>query len=145
LVACKKLIKATGQMFLSCPNTMDKKDPYDTQYAAHLYEWDVDELTEALDTAGFEISQAVGLTAKKREFDVFMSRQPKEEQEWYADLGTYLPTPWLMAIAPIRYPEAASEVLLVCHPKGQRRQNKRFKRPQGDFKGETISQQRFDL
>ena len=30
-------------MFLSCPNTMNKKDPYDTQYAIHVYEWDIHE------------------------------------------------------------------------------------------------------
>ena len=37
---CFKLLKPGGEMFLSCPNTANKKDPYDTQYAAHVYEWD---------------------------------------------------------------------------------------------------------
>ncbi len=110
---CYKLMKPGAEMFLSCPNTMDKKDPYDTQYAAHLYEWDMEELSDAVQEIGFEIIDCFGLVAKKKEFDKFMESRSVEEKKVYNRLKEYFPTTWLMAIAPVLYPQAASEVALI--------------------------------
>ncbi len=114
LIACHRVMKPSSRLFLSCPNTMDKRDPYDTQYAAHLYEWNLEELTDALLDIGFMINEVFGLVAKKREFDVFMQSRPDAENELYGKLAKYLPTNWLMSFIPILYPEAASEVLIIA-------------------------------
>ncbi len=111
---CFKLMKPSAEIFLSCPNTMNKKDPYDTQYAAHLYEWDLQELSAELLRIGFNIYETHDKINKKREFDIFMQSRPESEQQMYARFKEYLPTNWLMSLFPILYPEAAAEVLIIA-------------------------------
>ena len=108
LVECYKLLKPGKKMFLSCPNTMDKKDPYDTQYRAHLYEWNLTELKEAVLEVGFKVNDVFGLYSKKRKFDKLM-----ENDKTYQRLKEYFPTPFLMSFYPVLYPEYSDEVLLV--------------------------------
>jgi len=123
---CFNLIKTDGTLFLSCPNTMNKKDPYDTQYAAHLYEWDLEELSEALRKVGFHVHDVFGLTAKVKAFNEFMKTCNDKEFLIFNRLKQYLPTPWLMAIAPILYPKAASEVLILAKKTPSRRERELF-------------------
>lgn len=118
---CYKLLKPGGEMFLSCPNTMDKTDPYDTQYAAHVYEWGLDELREAVQEIGFSIEEEYGLVAKVRDFEKWLEKDGKHLKEQYSALKKYMPTAWLMAFIPVLYPEAAAEVLLICSKKSKRR------------------------
>jgi len=110
---CYNLLKPGHRMFLSCPNTMNKKDPYDTQYAAHVYEWDREELSKAVREIGFEIAEEYGLVAKVREFEEWMKHQSSDLQSEYWRLKEYLPTQWLMSFMPILHPKAASEVLMI--------------------------------
>ena len=111
---CFTVLKPGHSMFLSCPNTQDKKDPYDTQYAAHVYEWGVDELREAIKDIGFQIQEEYGLVAKVREFEKWLvERGLPDLQEQYYKLKEYLPSAWLMAFIPILYPEAATEILMI--------------------------------
>jgi len=111
---CFRLLKSGGEMFLSCPNTTNKENPYDTQYAAHVYEWDIYELREAVQKIGFAIAEEYGLVAKVRDFEAWLEGQNPAIKEQYLALKRYMPTPWLMAFIPILYPEAAAEVLLIC-------------------------------
>ena len=111
---CFKILKPGQEMFLSCPNTSDKKDPYDTQYAAHIYEWGINELRGAVEEIGFEIMQEYGLVAKVKDFEAWLSKfknTPISRQYWR--LKEYLPTAWLMSFIPILYPEAAAEILII--------------------------------
>lgn len=110
---CFEILKAGQEMFLSCPNTMNKKDPYDTQYAAHIYEWDIYELKKAVEKIGFEIKKEYGLVAKVRDLEKWISKQKEDIKKQYQELKEYLPTPWLMSFFPILYPESASEILLI--------------------------------
>jgi len=110
---CYTALKPGHQMFLSCPNTTDKKDPYDTQYAAHIYEWDIHELRDALGEIGFSIVHEYGLVGKVRPFEAWLVTQHPSIKKRYELMKEYLPTAWLMAFMPILYPEAAAEVLLV--------------------------------
>lgn len=121
---CFNLLKPGALLFLSSPNTMEKKNPYDTQYAAHLYEWDLQELSEAVLQVGFEIVDAFGLVGKVKDFERFIDSRSEAEKVWYYKLKKYLPSPWLMAFVPILYPEAAAEVLLLIK-KPESRQNRR--------------------
>lgn len=118
---CFNLLAPDGLLFLSCPNTMQKKDPYDTQYAAHLYEWDLDELTSSLKEHGFHIHDTFGLVGKVRAFNEWMIENvPEEEYKLYQRFKEYLPSAWLMAFWPILHPEAASEVLVIAKKKRKR-------------------------
>ncbi len=110
---CFTVLKKGREMFLSCPNTVDKKDPYDTQYAAHVYEWNIDELREAVKEIGFVIKKEYGLVAKVKKFEAWLSKQDPYLVKQYWSLKEYMPTPWLMSFIPILYPEAADEVLMV--------------------------------
>ncbi len=112
---CYKALKPGGEMFLSCPNTSDKKDPYDTQYAAHIYEWGLGELKEAVQEIGFNINKEYGLVGKVKEFEKWLANQKDNSLKiQYQELKEYLPSTWLMAFIPILYPEAAAEILLIC-------------------------------
>ena len=111
---CFSLMRCGGWLFLSCPNTFDKVDPYDTQYPAHVYEWNLGELRSALSSVGFRIMEEHGLVAKVRSFEKFVSSLSDIEQRLYWRFKEYLPSKWLMALFPTAYPEAASEVLLIC-------------------------------
>ena len=127
LECCYNLIKEDGIFFLSCPNTINKKDPYDTQYAAHLYEWDLSELKAALDEIGFIITDVFGLVGKVRDFEKFNKSTEIHNEEGlqmidiYNRFKQYLPTPWLMAVMPILFPEAAAEVCIIATKKSRER------------------------
>lgn len=116
---CYTLLKDNREMFLSCPNTIDKEDPYDTQYAAHVYEWNIDELRKAVTEIGFEIVKEYGLVGKVTAFESWIDKQHPSMIRRYKDLKEYLPTEWLMAFMPILHPEAAAEVLLVLRKRKQ--------------------------
>lgn len=112
---CFKLLKPGHSLFLSCPNTINKKDPYDTQYAAHVYEWDADELKKTLLSIGFEIKEEYGLVAKVRDFEKWLELPGHEMvSDQYNRLKKYLPSQWLMSFMPILYPEISSEILLIA-------------------------------
>ncbi len=119
---CYRLLKPGHEMFLSCPNSSDKKDPYDTQYAAHIYEWGIDELRDAVTEIGFEVDKEYGLVGKVKDFEKFVAKKGGAMEKRYYALKEYLPSAWLMAFMPILYPEAAAEVLLIVRkpPKSRR-------------------------
>ncbi len=115
LRACKKLMKPGATLFLSCPNTMGKKDPYDTQYAAHLYEWDLDELRSALERLRFQVVDVFGLVGKVRDYESWLANNASDdERRIYDRLTQYMPKNWLMAMFPVLHPEAAAEVLIIA-------------------------------
>jgi 2-polyprenyl-3-methyl-5-hydroxy-6-metoxy-1,4-benzoquinol methylase len=116
---CYSVLKPGQEMFLSCPNSSDKKDPYDTQYAAHIYEWGINELRNAVTEIGFEIPNEYGLVGKVRDFEKFVASKGGAMEKRYCALKEYLPTNWLMAFMPILYPEAAAEVLLIVKKPGK--------------------------
>jgi len=114
---CFNLIKEDGILILSCPNTPEKKDPYDTQYAAHLYEWDLQELTTELLDVGFCIKDTFGLVGKARAFNLYMDSIKREQPDiykMYQRCKEYFPTPWLMSFFPVLFPKAAAEVMIIA-------------------------------
>lgn len=118
LKECKKLLSSDGLMFLSCPNTPG--NGYETQYAAHVYEWGYDELKTALHELDFEIVQEVGLVLQGKDVEPLIASQPKEVQDFCNKLKNYLPSEWLTSILAIPFPETAKEVLFVVRHKKKR-------------------------
>lgn len=121
LYNCFEALKQGHEMFFSCPNTNDKRDSYDTQYAAHVYEWGIKELEGAMKEVGFKIIKQFGLVSKVREFEFWLKKSDKEELKvQYSLLKEYLPTTWLMPYISILYPEAASEILMIVEKPDKR-------------------------
>lgn len=123
---CYNILKPGEELFLSCPNTPDKQDPYDTQYAAHVYEWGINELKEAAQEVGFLIEKEYGLVAKVREFETWLETQETSIKDQYYQLKEYLPNQWLMSLFPILYPEASAEVLLILRKPSSKHKYKLF-------------------
>ncbi len=115
LAECYAVMKPGAKLFLSSPNTVDKKDPYDTQYAAHLYEWSQDELYDELKATGFRIDSVFGLLAK-------VTGYRDKLEVYYPDLvvafdrfAEYMPSAWLYAFFPVITPLIADEVVIIAH------------------------------
>lgn len=117
LKECYDIMNRDSIMFLSCPNTPG--NGYNTQYAAHVYEWGYDELKSMLMTLGFEIINEVGLVMKVKKMKEFFSSDavPTEIKHFYNKLSAYVPSAWLSAFMSIPYPEYSDEILFVVKKK----------------------------
>lgn len=120
LVECYKIMNKDSIMFLSCPNTPG--NGYDTQYAAHVYEWGYDELKSMLTDLKFEIVNEIGLVMKVRKMREFFSSDEVSDEikNFYNKLDSYLPSAWLSAIMSIPYPERSDEILFVVKKKSNK-------------------------
>ena len=99
-------------MFLSCPNTPG--NGYNTQYAAHVYEWGYDELKSTLNEIGFTIDNEVGLVMGAKEMKSFYEALPAGElKNFYETMRRYVPNDWLTAFMAIPFPKASKEILFV--------------------------------
>lgn len=121
LKECYKVMSQDGRMFLSCPNTPG--NGYNTQYAAHVYEWGYEELKAALEAIGFEIEHEVGLVMGAREMDAFYESEQVSHDitNFYRNLKKYLPTQWLTVISAIPFPKQSKEILFVVKKKDMRK------------------------
>lgn len=121
LKECYKIMNASSVMFLSCPNTPG--NGYDTQYAAHVYEWGYQELKDMLTEIGFEITNEIGLVMKVKKMKEFFSSDlvSPEMKEFYNKMASYVPSAWLSSIVSIPYPEVSDEILFVVKKKSNKR------------------------
>lgn len=112
LKECYKIMKKGAVMFLSCPNTPG--NGYNTQYAAHVYEWGYDELKETLRELNFTIENEVGLVMGVKEMKDFYSKMPDNSlKQFYNALSKYMPSDWMSAIMSIPFPKASKEILFI--------------------------------
>ena len=120
LIECNKIMNKDSVMFLSCPNTPG--NGYETQYAAHVYEWGYDELKEKLDELGFEIINEVGLVMKVKKMKEFFSsdKVSKDMKDFYNRMSLYMPSAWLSSIVSIPYPKESDEILFVVKKKSKK-------------------------
>lgn len=120
LKECHKIMNRSSTMFLSCPNTPG--NGYETQYAAHVYEWGYDELKTVLMDLGFEIVNEIGLVMKIKKMREFFSSNlvSEEMKQLYNKLNSYMPSSWLSAIMSIPYPKYSDEILFVVKKKSNK-------------------------
>lgn len=113
LEACYNIMHKGSKMFLSCPNTPG--NGYDTQYAAHVYEWGYDELKEELKRLNFKIVQEVGLVMGAKDMNEFFSSNEVSDEirEFYQIMKAYVPNHFLTAIMSIPYPKNSKEILFI--------------------------------
>lgn len=120
LKECAALMHMDTKMFLSCPNTPG--NGYNTQYAAHVYEWGYEELKAALEELGLVAEQEIGLVMGAREMEEhYMINVPEELKLAYMVWKSYLPTAWLTVLMAIPYPEQSKEILFVVRKKDNRK------------------------
>ncbi len=112
LQECYDLLRnKNSTLFLSTPNT--EGDPYDTQYAAHLYEWSLEEVIETVDAIGFKVEKVFGVLTKVRGYREKMEEYYPDIVPIYDRLLEYMPSRWVHAVVPILTPTIADEVALV--------------------------------
>lgn len=121
LKECYEIMNSKSVMFLSCPNTPG--NGYDTQYAAHVYEWGYQELKDMLQEIGFEITNEIGLVMKVKKMKEFFASNlvSPEMKEFYNKMASYVPTAWLSSIVSIPYPEQSDEILFVVKKKSNKK------------------------
>lgn len=110
LFECRKLIKIDGKLIITCPNTPENQDGYDTQYAAHVYEWKQSELIEGLNKAGFKVVDRWGLLVPKKVLNEKLGEQIKI-------LSNFIPNEWLVPVLSPLFPDDAKEIGFICEVK----------------------------
>jgi SAM-dependent methyltransferase len=117
---CAKVMKPGATLFLSCPNTPEDQDGYDTQYAAHVYEWKLSELRTGLREAGFAIEREYGLVIAKRQLLNAVNALGPQVRLLLEPLIEYLPNEFLTAALAAPFPTLAKEVLILARKEANR-------------------------
>lgn len=107
LFECAKLSKENTKLIITCPNTPEDKSGYDTQYAAHVYEWKRSELITELNNAGFRILDEWGLLVDKQIIKNNLG-------EMFERLNKFIPSEWLIPMLSPLYPEQSKEIGFIC-------------------------------
>ena len=114
LVECGKILKKGSKMFLSCPNTPEDQDGFDTQYKAHVYEWKISELRKELADAGFVVEKEIGLYGHLNDLKKILKNLPKLIADHFTDAIEYLPREFTTAVLFTCLPKISKEVGLIC-------------------------------
>lgn len=112
LYECRKISKPGTILILTCPNTPEDQDGFDTQYRAHVYEWKRSELLTGLKTAGFTLVTEYGLLLDmktlKREGERLGILKLIERLE------QFVPNEWLLPVFAPYFPKTAKEIGFVA-------------------------------
>ena len=115
LEQCREVVRDPGGvMVLTTPVTPPGHDGYDCQYAAHVYEWSHDELTEGLAAAGWKIHAEWGLHTTLTELRE--ASEPLGLRPLIDRLAQYVPTPWLTSVLAPAFPSVAHELAIMAVP-----------------------------
>lgn len=109
---CSKLLKESGILFLSCPNTPEDQSGFDVRYKAHVYEWKISELKIELLNNGFVNIRLFGLVGDSDKLEEIIKEN--KDNELFKSMIEYFPKELLKCLLFVKYPEKASEVLLIC-------------------------------
>lgn len=103
------------QLIITCPNTPEDQDGYDTQYAAHVYEWKRSELIQGLTRAGFEIVREWGILIDRATLKAGAERlgiTPIIDT-----LQALIPSEWLLPVMAPLFPEQCKEIAILAKAK----------------------------
>lgn len=100
-------------LYLSCPNTPEDQDGYDTQYSAHVYEWKRSEIEAGLKESGWDLQDVYGIYMKAEQLQRVLDKRPNLKA-MYERQRTYIPSEWLTPAYAALFPEDASELAFVA-------------------------------
>jgi SAM-dependent methyltransferase len=112
LYECRAAAKDGAIMIVTCPNTPEGQDGYDTQYRAHVYEWKRSELVDGLALAGWDILSEYGLLHNKK--DLGHELDAVGMGEMFRRVSKFVPSEWLIPVFSPMFPRSAKEIGLVC-------------------------------
>lgn len=111
LEECYKLCKPNGIMILTCPNTPENQDGYDTQYKAHVYEWKRSELLDGLRDVGFTIITEWGIMGGKR--DIKDAAEKLGLLPLVKRLEKFIPNEFLIPVLAPMFPKTSKEIAIL--------------------------------
>jgi SAM-dependent methyltransferase len=112
LQACAQVSRPGALLILTCPNTPEEQDGYQTRYRAHVYEWKRSELLQALQQVGFTIQREYGLTIERKVLQGLAKRlgfAPLLEQ-----VASVVPPEWYLPVFAPMFPREATEIGFLC-------------------------------
>lgn len=98
-------------LFLTCPNTPEDQDGYDTQYAAHVYEWKKSEILDGLQRTGWKLLDCYGLLMNITDIEKLL---PPEMRAVFNEQRKYIPSEWLAPVWATMFPDDAKELAYVA-------------------------------
>jgi SAM-dependent methyltransferase len=115
LAACRALAAPAATLWLTCPNTPEDRDGYDTRYRAHIYEWKLSELRAALGRTGWRVEKTYGVAIGQRKLEEQMRKAGMAHV--YEKIRAHVAPQWVSPVLAAIFPGASDEVGLVARPK----------------------------
>ena len=109
---CRTVANDGAVMILTCPNTSEEQDGYDTQYRAHVYEWKRSELIDGLAMAGWDVITEYGLLHNKKDLEHEMDTVGMGNV--FRRVSKFVPSEWLIPVFSPMFPRSAKEIGFVC-------------------------------
>ncbi|MDD5146821.1 MAG: class I SAM-dependent methyltransferase [Candidatus Pacebacteria bacterium] len=106
-----RVLKPGGIMVLSCPNTPEDQNGYNTQYRAHIYEWKISELETEFKRAHFKVLNRIGLVSRKRDVDTLLDKSPFAQP--FQTIKSFIPGIFYIPVLSAPFYQIAKEVLYV--------------------------------
>lgn len=113
---CRLVSKPGTVLVLTCPNTPEGQDGYDTQYRAHVYEWKRSELLQGLNDSGFEVLTEYGLLHDKATLRQELDRVGMGKM--FDRCASFVPSEWLIPVFSPMFPASAKEIGFICKASG---------------------------
>lgn len=117
LHALRAVAADDARLILTCPNTPEGQDGYDTKYRAHVYEWSLAELRAGLAAADWTVDDEWGLEMGVRDMEAAMTAAGHGDM--FRRLRAFIPPDWLVPVLSPLFPESSGEVGLLCRPTAQ--------------------------
>lgn len=109
------LLAPQGRLYLSTPRTLATAVPR-LQYRVHVYEWDMAEMEEALDSCGLQVLESVGLLPPGDDIleSAILTQFGAGAASWYRAMCATVPGPFLAPVVAAALPQVAKELMFVC-------------------------------
>lgn len=112
LVECRKVAKPETILILTCPNTPEDQDGFDTQYRAHVYEWKRSELLTGLRATHWQVITEYGLLLDKATLKVECEKLGIARV--FERLDKFIPSEWLIPVLSPLFPKVAKEIAFIA-------------------------------
>lgn len=112
LYEARKVATDEATLFLTCPNTPEDQDGYDTQYAAHVYEWKKSEVLDGLKQTGWKLKDCYGLLMNVT--DIERAVKGKALENTFRRMRECIPAEWLGPIWATLFPDDAKELAYIA-------------------------------